>query len=250
MDIGVILDLETTGLDPKKDQIIEIGLLSFVTDAENAPAIVETYSGLEDPGVEISAEVTKITGLTSGILKGQKIRWDLVRDILSRASIVIAHNAAFDRAFMEGRPEVKGLPLHWACSAKHINWRAHGHKTLALNYLAADQGFVNPFAHRALFDCATTFRIVTPKLAELVERSYMREFLVSAVGAPFEVKDVLRGRGYRWNPDQRVWAKSVFEDELQQEREFLAADVYRGQARHKEEELTNRPDPGKADDEV
>ena len=247
MDIGVIIDLETTGLDPNKDRIIEIGLLSFVTDAENEPSVIETYSGLEDPGMEISAEVTKITGLNSSILRGHKIRWEIVREILSSGSIVIAHNAAFDRAFMERRPEMAGLDFHWGCSAKHINWSAHGHRTRALNYLAADLGFVNPFAHRALFDCATTFRIISPKLQELVERSYMREYLISAVGAPFEVKDLLRTRGYRWNAEQRVWAKGVFEDELQQEREFLGEKIYKGTLRHREDELTTSAGPGQID---
>ena len=244
MDIGVILDLETTGLDSKKDQIIEIGLLSFITDADTEPSVIDTYSSLEDPQVEISPEVTKITGITNAILRGRKINWAFVRDVLSRASVVIAHNAAFDRAFIEGRPEVNDLQLHWACSAKHINWAAHGHKTRALNYLAADLGFVNPFAHRALFDCATTFRIVAPKLSELIERSYMREFLLSAVGAPFEVKDVLRAKGYRWNPDQRVWAKMVFEDELVSERLFLGTEVYKGQSRHREDEITSKSAQG------
>jgi len=244
MDKGVILDLETTGLDPKKDRIIEIGLLSFVTDADHAPAVIGTYSGIEDPEMPLSEEVAKLTGLSDAVLRGHKIRWDIVRDFLTGVSVVIAHNAAFDRAFVEGRPEVREMPLHWACSSKHINWRAHGHKTRALNYLAADMGFVNPFAHRALFDCATTFRIIAPRIPELIERSYMREFLLSAVGAPFEVKDVLRARGYRWNPDQRVWAKSVFEDELKAEREFLASEVYRGKSGkgglpcHREDELT------------
>ena len=243
MEVGVIVDLETTGVDPKVDQVVEVGIVEFAVSA--APAggvradIIGSYSALQDPGRPLPSEIAKLTGLSDELLVGRSVDWTLVRQMLSRASVIIAHNAAFDRGFLERRPELEGLAAHWACSVKHINWRKHGFRTRALNYLAADQGFVNPFAHRALFDCATTFRVVTPYFEELIRRSYLREYLVSATGAAFETKDVLREHGYRWNPDARVWAKTLLEDELEEERAFLISDVYKGASRHKEEEIRN-----------
>src|SRR5690606_9704255 len=99
-------------------------------------------------------EIEKVTGIDYDLIKGRVIDWNLVRDWMSRASIVIAHNAAFDRPFLEQRSELSGLHIHWACSIRHIDWQAKGFRTKALNYLAADHGFVNSFAHRAVFDCA------------------------------------------------------------------------------------------------
>ena len=263
MNVGVIIDLETTGIDSSQDQVIEVGMLEFVMtpatyvdrpeSASPPPArsggtvaigaglkadMVGAYSGLQDPGRPLPPDMSALTGLSDEVLAGRSVDWPQVRQMLARASVVIAHNAGFDRAFLERRPELAGLELHWACSIKHINWHRHGFRTRALNYLAADHGFVNPFAHRALFDCATTFRVITPYLDELVRRSHLREFLVSATGAPFETKDVLRSRGYRWNPEIRVWAKSMLEDEIEEERAFLAAQVYKGNPRHKEEEIS------------
>ncbi len=245
MDIGVIIDLETTGTDSAQDQVIEVGMLEFVMTAASDLAtgatlradMVSAYSGLQDPGRPLPPGMAELTGLSDEVLAGRTVDWPQVRQMLSRATVVIAHNAAFDRAFLERRPELAGLELHWACSIKHIDWHRHGFKTRALNYLAADHGFVNPFAHRALFDSATTFRLVMPYLEELIRRSYLREFLVSATNAPFETKDVLRARGYRWNPDVRVWAKAVLEDGLEEERAFLAAEVYKGASRHREEQV-------------
>ena len=241
MDIGVIVDLETTGLDPLKDQVVEVGLIEFAVSPDSAGGLragmTGGYSALQDPGQPLPPEVAKLTGLSDDLLVGQSVDWTVVRKTLSRASIVIAHNAAFDRAFLERRPELDGIKPHWACSVKHINWRQHGFKTRALNYLAADHGFVNPFAHRALFDCATTFRLVAPYLEELIRRSYLGEYLVSATGAAFETKDILRINGYRWNPEARVWAKNLLEDELEEERKFLATEVYKGDTRHREEKL-------------
>lgn len=241
MDFGLIVDLETTGLDPEKDRIIEIGIIEFGLEGDQPPVVIRSYSGLEDPGQPLSPEITKITGLATAHVLGQKIDWDLVRDFFSRSEIVIAHNCDFDRSFLVRRKELTGLRPHWACSMRHINWKAHGFNTLSLNYLAADHGFVNPFAHRALFDSAATFRLITPYLPELIERSYQREFMIRAVQSPFDSKDALRARGYRWNAEERCWGRVVAEGDLEAERLFMATEVYKGRASHEETELRSEP---------
>ncbi|MEI8283298.1 MAG: exonuclease domain-containing protein, partial [Armatimonadota bacterium] len=197
MDIGIIVDVETTGLDAQQDKIIEIGILSFGIEEGSAPVILETYSGLEDPGHALSPEIAALTGLSDAALRGKKIRWDIVRDLFAQAEVVIAHNAKFDQGFVERRSELADFKKHWACSASHINWTKHGVHGRKLIHIAAECGFVNPFAHRALFDCATTFRVIAPHLTELVARSYEREALFSAVGSSIDKKDILKKHGYR-----------------------------------------------------
>jgi DNA polymerase-3 subunit epsilon len=241
MEHGLIVDLETSGLNPEQDQIIEIGLIEFAYQADTMPMIINMYSGLEEPTQEISEEITRITGITNLMLKGRTIDWEFVRALVERASIVIAHNVAFDSSFLRLRPELAGAEVHWACSAKHIDWTTKGFRTRALNYLAADHGFLNPFAHRALFDAATTFRLVAPHLDELIERSYEKELVVEAVGSPFESKDVLRLHGYRWDPQNRFWFKVVLQSELEAERRFLSEEVYNGAPRHVEREVAGIP---------
>ena len=44
--------------------------------------------------------------------------------------------------------------------------------------------FRKSFAHRALFDCATTFRLITPYMQELIQNSFQKEFRIPATGAP------------------------------------------------------------------
>lgn len=245
MDFGLVLDVETTGIDPTQDKIIEIGILEFAVEGAQdssgtstsqaaSPHILRCYGGLEDPGVPLSAEITKITGLTDALVKGRKIDWTMVRDLVENASIIIAHNADFDRKFMQASGKLQGLSTHWACSMRHIDWRKHGCRHLGLTYLAADHGFLNPFAHRALFDCATTFRLVSPYLAELVARSYEKEFTVKAVGSPFESKDILKRRGYFWDAEARCWTIILPESKIEEERTFLAQEVYKGTSKHRE----------------
>ena len=209
-------------------------MLEFAAFADRPPAITRTYGSLDDPGVELTPEIKQLTGIDDRELQGMRIDWTFVRDFFTRASIVIAHNASFDRAFLQSSGRLEGLKPHWACSKRHIDWRKHGKSSLALNYLAADHGFVNPFAHRAVFDVATTFRLVSPHLEELTRRSYEREFLLRAEGSPFETKDLLKEQGYHWCRDTRCWTKVVSESELAAEREFLSTQIYRGSTRHTE----------------
>ena len=238
MDSALVIDVETTGLDPASDKIIEVGYIEFVMEGDSKPAVVESYGGLEDPNMPLSPEIIKLTGIEDGHVKGRTIDWARLRSAMERAQVVIAHNMPFDKSFLMQRPELQGVDVHWACSMRHIDWAGKGFKTKSLNYLAADHGFVNPFAHRAIFDCAATFRLIEPYVNELVERSYEREFNVIARGAPFESKDALKQNGYRWDPGQRVWSKVLAHSKLEQEREFLSAQVYSGNPTHEEVELT------------
>jgi DNA polymerase-3 subunit epsilon len=97
-----IIDLETTGLNPKIDEIIEIGILiTSFTNEDGFIKIDDKINYLNEPKNPISDEVTKITGITNEDVKGQKIDWDLLRDKLTAIDLIICHNAYFDRNFME-----------------------------------------------------------------------------------------------------------------------------------------------------
>jgi DNA polymerase-3 subunit epsilon len=239
MDYGLIVDLETTGTDSQQDEIIEIGILEFGVEDNKPPFVTNMYGAVAEPSQPLSPEIQRITGLDDDMLRGQTIDWNIVSRYFDRASLYVAHNADFDRAFLERQWGTTEWMGRWACSMRHIDWETHGFRTRSLNYLAADHGFVNPFAHRALFDCATTFRLIAPYFEELVARSYLKEVRILAVGTPIELKDKLKARRYRWDPQKRVWYKDVFEDRLAEERAFLAEEIYQGTPRHEEVVITD-----------
>lgn len=237
MKEGLILDLETTGLEHGKDKIIEIGIIKISLDDNYQIKMISSYSELEDPLEPISELIENLTGINDSLVKGRKINWLKVQKDLKSSSFVIAHNMPFDRSFIEQVPLLSDTKAHWACSQKHINWRKHGFKSQALNYLACDHGFVNPFPHRALFDCATTFKLIAPYMEELITRSHESEYELMATGAPFKYKDNLKERGYHWNPQERVWFKSVFQSDLEEERDFLKTNIYGGKSLFDERKL-------------
>lgn len=238
---GVIWDVETTGLENATDKIIEIGALEFewledITEESrivHPPRIVSMYGGLQDPGAPLTAEIVKLTGITDKDVAGKTLDRARLHALVQKADLHVAHNMEFDRGFIQKDEFFTSIeipadvaPTPWACTIKHIDWAAKGFRSAALNYLAADHGFVNPFPHRALFDCATTFRLMQPHFIELLTNFVQKSFRVYAWSSPFETKDKLRERRYQWDPGLKVWKKDVLESQLEGERAFLAEHVY------------------------
>jgi DNA polymerase-3 subunit epsilon len=62
----------------------------------------------------------------------------------------------------------------------------------------------------------------------LLQNARLAEIKISALGSPFESKDVLKERSYRWNADKKVWAKSIPQKSLDDEVSWLSQSVYIG----------------------
>lgn len=98
---AIFLDVETTGLNPDHDEIIELAMVPFYySEQDEVVHVGEAFTGLRQPSSTIPAEVTKITGITDEMVAGQAIDPNVVAEFAGR-SLIIAHNAAFDRPFIE-----------------------------------------------------------------------------------------------------------------------------------------------------
>ena len=93
----VVLDVETTGLDPEVDRVIELGLV-LVDDG----AIVEAQSWLVQPGIAVPKESLDIHGITDEQLRNAPRFAEVRHELLSRTAgrLLVAYNAPFDRAFL------------------------------------------------------------------------------------------------------------------------------------------------------
>lgn len=230
--IGVVVDVETTGLDPAKDLVIELALRRFRYDSRGRVLKIDAiHWWLEDPGSPLSEETERLTGLTDAGLAGKRIDDAEATRLLCSAGLVIAHNAAFDRKFVEKRlPDAAGLP--WACTLAEIDWTDAGFDGQKLGWLVGQAGMFFE-AHRASNDVDAVFALLSHKLAdsrtvlaELIERSGTPAVLVEAVGAHFDVKDALKLRGYRWDPVFKTWSKELAPGDLAEEESWLARHVY------------------------
>lgn len=229
----IVLDTETTGLSSDRDKIIELAMLLVTVDELSGLPCgdVQVYDGLEDPGQPITKEIEAITGINDEMVKGQRLDQKRINDMLAGVDLVIAHNAAFDRPFVEERlPQFKSLA--WGCSFAAIDWKSLGHGSAKLENLAHDFGFFYE-AHRAEIDCHALLAVLSQSVSgrtgfsHILSASQAPCYRLQAVAAPFEAKDLLKARGYRWNPEQRVWhTRLPDEAALQLEYAWLKTAVY------------------------
>ena len=235
----LVLDTETTGLDHGRDKIIELAMLRVDVDTATGLPVgdVEVYDELEDPGVPISKEIQAITGISGDMVRGKQLDEGRIATMLAGVELVIAHNAGFDRPFCEARiPAFAQLP--WGCSFADIDWKKEGRGSAKLEYLAQEKGWFYD-AHRAEIDCHALLAVLAEPLPTTSQSGLGRIlasmltpcYLLQATNAPFEAKDLLKARAYRWNADRKVWhTRLADESQLNAECEWLKSAVYGGRA--------------------
>ena len=230
----IVLDTETTGLDSKSESIIELAMLSVLVDTVTGLPMgpVSVYESFEDPGKPISPQITEITGIDDSMVKGLRIDDAAVNTLVAQADLIVAHNAGFDRPFVEAR-----LPVFvgkaWGCSFLGIDWKKEGSGSAKLEFLASERGWFYD-AHRAQVDCHALLQVLASPLSDgqtgltrLLAGAEQTRYKLRATGAPFEAKDKLKSRGYRWDGEGRVWWCSLGSDALlDAECAWMRAEVY------------------------
>jgi len=238
---GLVLDVETTGFDAAREAVIQLSAIPFeyAPDTGVIHQVGPLFSAFEDPGRPIPAEITRLTGITDEMVRGQRIDDAAATALAESAALVIAHNAGFDRPFVEKRiPAFRSRA--WACSVSEIDWRALGEvPSSSLQVLAAwhCEGFYE--AHRADADCLALLHVLarpfsdgTLPLAKLLESARKASIRIYATDAPFDKKDLLKTRRYHWSNGEdgrkKAWYKEFSEDKVEAEYAWLAEQVYGG----------------------
>ena len=96
----MFVDLETTGLDEKADEIIEFAAVRAV-----AGEVTEEFSQLANPGRPLPLAITKLTGIRDADLRRAKPSHTVLADFLRFVGdgVVVAHNAAFEHKFLHAK---------------------------------------------------------------------------------------------------------------------------------------------------
>ena len=229
------LDLETTGSNKETCKIIEFAGKLTAIDKNNGEliGIIDSYQSFNDPEEPISQEITRITGITDEDVEGHSLNWGIISQIMHDADIIVAHNASFDRAFMD-----RYLPLSkdkvWVCSVNDINWAERGFNARGQEILCIWHGFYYE-SHRAMYDVDALIHLVTYDVKEqnkasleLIANSTKSSYQIAAINSPYETKDLLKSRKYRWNPTRKYWWKNIFLEDLESEKEWMADNIYNG----------------------
>ena len=177
-----------------------------------------------------------MTGITAEMVAGQAIDMAVVSgSLLEPAELVIAHNAKFDRAFCErlddGFPP-QGLGLFGRRGALAQGSASRAPSSAIWSTVAA----WFHYGHRAVDDCHALLEVLAYEVggassfSHLLQSSGRTRVRVWAEWAPFDMKDVLKARGYRWSGGgdgrPKAWWTEVDEDDLAVELRFLEREVY------------------------
>jgi len=227
------VDLETTGLDQNEDEIIEIAvkLIQVSKTTIRSIQVIDIYESFQDPGIPITEESTRIHGITDQMVQGYQIDWMKVESIFDNSQLIVAHNARFDRGFIDKKLELSKDKI-WACSVNDIDWEKRNFSSKKQEMLCIWHGFYYD-SHRAMIDVdALIFLLTHPSyennqpMLELIENAKNPMCLIEATYAKYEFKNILKKRRYRWNPDNKVWYKLIEHNDIDNERLWLTDNVY------------------------
>lgn len=169
----VALDLETTGPDPLKDKIIEVGMVKIVDGKET-----ETYHSMINPGVRLPLKIKRLTGISEEMLVEKPGIEDVIHEISSFIDNypIIGHNVEFDKNFIStamGRSlnPIPNTAFDTVELARIIMPDAPNHRLATLCSLL---NIEIPVQHRALEDARAAANLAV----ELVDRLYDLELPV------------------------------------------------------------------------
>lgn len=175
----VTLDLETTGLEPKKDRIIEIGAVK-VRDGD----IIEEYASLVNPQMEIPWRITQLTGISTDMVQGKPCIREALGELVQFCGDLplLGHNIMFDYGFVKHNAvnlnmefEKKGLDTLKLARTLLPELPSRSLQSLRVHYeIPQDE------AHRALEDARTTCRLYE-RLRQEYEQSRPELFVPAAL---------------------------------------------------------------------
>lgn len=162
--IFLIVDTETTGLDPAEDQVVELGAATVRNDR-----VEPVFHSLVNPGIPIPPEKSAIHGIADWHVADKSpldVEWHRFEPLVESADCLVAHHASFDRSFL---PHVEGKPwLDTKRFAQHLWPYAPNHRNQTLRYWKGLR--LNSAAHSADGDA-----LVTAHLLVLMIRDYLAQ---------------------------------------------------------------------------
>ncbi|MEE9554229.1 MAG: helicase C-terminal domain-containing protein [candidate division Zixibacteria bacterium] len=169
-DSFTAIDLETTGLQPAKNEIIELGAARFVDGK-----LVETFSQLVKPVRKIPSEITGITGIDNETVKNAPVLdsvFENFKRFLDESTWIVGQNINFDLGFLKPHlseienADLERKSLDTAALSRILFPRLQRY---SLSSLVAYFGVSRGSAHRALSDCRATGDVFVKLLERLAE---------------------------------------------------------------------------------
>lgn len=210
----VVFDLETTGLSPDKDTIIEIGALKVVRGK-----VADRFSEFINPHQPLTAQISELTGITDEMLMDARDLRPVVSDFVhfSEGFIVVGHNLAFDYRFTKNAAEKFGLSFDRE-GIDTLKIAKTVHKDLpsrSLGALCEYYGIVNSSAHRAYHDALATAKLYQT-LGHYFEESNPKLFVPERMALKQKKQQPMTKKQKAYLKDLCKYHKIEFNDSMEQ----------------------------------
>ena len=209
----LILDTETTGLDPEHCCCIEVGAVLFDVPQR---AVLTQISFLLPCEVNPAQAINGIDPVVTREPQPWRQALQCFEALVEAADLVVAHHAAFDRQWF-GRGELPAIHKPWLCSMEDLRWPPERQLRAnpSVRDLALAYGVPVWAAHRALTDCIYLAQVFErcPQLEDLLEAGLEPRRLYRA-RLSYEERHKAREAGFRWNePISGAWSRRLSERE-------------------------------------
>ena len=183
----VVFDLETTGLSPDKDTIIEIGALKVIQGK-----VADRFSEFINPHQKLTQQISELTGITDDMLAGARNLQVVVGDFVDFCEdyVVVGHNLGFDYRFTKMAAEKYHLPFE-------------------------HEGIINSSAHRAYHDALATAKLYQT-LAHYFETSEPKLFVPEKMGFKAKKQQPMTKKQKAYLKDLCKYHKIEFNDAMEQ----------------------------------
>ncbi|UCE65462.1 MAG: 3'-5' exoribonuclease [Candidatus Zixiibacteriota bacterium] len=211
LDTFVVIDIETTGLDPSICEITELGAVRFVDGK-----IEETYSQLLKPVSPIPAEITRLTGIDDGMVRNAPAIEEVIEqyeNFIGNSQWIVGHNIGFDFGFLKEYldrkifKKIDNSSMDTAVLARILFPRIPRY---SLGFLAEKFSINRENAHRALDDCLVTGKIYLNLISYLASLPLSsRKHIADSIFGPGRAKKFIESSGAK--------TEAVAIEEIQQE---------------------------------
>jgi DNA polymerase III epsilon subunit-like protein len=213
-----------------QDRVLEVGALLYTTGLKR---VVMAEDMLVDNEMPIPAEASEINhivrkatdkfGLTSPDALSRLQNYFDMADTIAGKNIIDFDIPFYENWCLREKQDVIKKPMI------DIETDLPGTKRNKLGYMAADDGFLNPFPHAALPDAWTTLKLIENKIEKvgldaITARAASPRVTVQAI-VKFETNHQAKKRGYAWSSDRRVWYKIIKEMDLESESKEAPFDI-------------------------
>lgn len=165
--VFVAFDLETTGLSPQLDLIVEIGAVKYIDGRE-----VAKYGVLVNPGRPMPPGASAVNGITDDMLADKPAITEVLPEFLAfiKDAVLVAHNATFDLGFIRSAMARQGLgqlPNDFVDTRIMAQKAFPGRPNYKLQSMAVDLGVKALEAHRAEDDARVCLEVFLACLKQL-----------------------------------------------------------------------------------